>query len=205
MLWAENNALCNRIKKTQKIKTQFSFVDLVPPVYYKKVSHKKLVQETKQKTVLGVTIANLQRNIAFEIKSVPQDDILCVFISKVEFTLGYPKQDVWIDNRYPSGSCEYNTILKHENQHVKYNNLAMKRYKKQFKLTVKQEYRNVPPLQIRNNADASRKIQFWLKNLQKIPYLVALEEDMNELLDLKHGHIDTDHNYKRTARLCDNW
>ena len=205
MLWAQNTALCNRIQKIKKIRTEFRFVDLKPKVNYSRVSHAQLVKATEKETVLGVTIAPLTSDISFEIVSHIEENTLCVFIKTVKYTFGYPKQDVWIDNRYATGSCEYDTIVKHENQHVRYNNMAMKRYKRRFKLAVKQEYRNVSPLQIRNDAYASQRVQYWLKKINDIPYLTALENEMNQLLALKHGHIDTDHNYKRTERLCDNW
>ena len=176
-----------------------------PKIYYKRVSHAELVKATKKQSVLGLTIAPFVNDLSFEIVSHTKENTLCVFIKTVHYKIGHPKQDVWIDSRYSPGSCEYDTIMEHENQHVKYNNLAMKRYRRRFTLTVKQEFRNVSPLQIRNDEFAAQRIEYWLSKQKDIPYLKALDQEMNQLLDLKHGHIDTDHNYERTERLCDNW
>jgi len=45
----------------------------------------------------------------------------CLGIDKIDMKLYYKENDfyVYIDDRYPKGSCEYNAIKKHEDLHVK--------------------------------------------------------------------------------------
>ena len=203
-VWAEKIP-CTRLRHLKKLQTKINIVDYKPQIIYQKTSRTELIKKTGNKNVLGLTVAPLIHNLELKTTIIEQGNSLCVFVQEVNFHFGYNRQYVYIDGRYPEGSCEYNTILEHEDLHVNFNNQALKRYRKPFTNTIRQNFRNIEPIRIKNDKYASRNIALWREKLQEIPYLDHLQKEMEEFQDLKHGHIDSDHNYKRTNRKCKNW
>ena len=196
---------CTRLRYLNKLQTKINIIDYEPDIIYQKTSRTALIKKTGNKDVLGLTVAPLIHNLELKTTTIEQGNTLCVFIHEVDFHFGYQRQYVYIDARYPEGSCEYNTILEHEDLHVDFNNQALKRYRRPFTNTIRQSFRNIEPLRLKNDKYASRNIALWQEKLQEIPYIDQLKTEMKNFQDLKHGHIDSDHNYKRTNRKCKNW
>lgn len=196
---------CTRLRYLNKLQSKVNIIDYEPQIIYQLASRTELIKKTGDKNVLGLTVAPLIHNLSLKTTIIEQGNTLCVFLEEVEFHFGYQHQYVYIDSRYPKGSCEYNTILEHENLHVDFNNQALARYRRPFTNTVRQSFRNVDPLELKNDKYATRNIELWKQKLQDIPYLDHLKDEMKDFQDLKHGHIDSDHNYKRTNRKCKNW
>jgi len=73
----------------------------------------------------GLTMAEagyeLKTRYRYERSRHGNQEKYCVWAESVDIDFSFKRMDVYISSQYPAGSCEYNVILKHENQHVAIN------------------------------------------------------------------------------------
>lgn len=124
----------------------------------------------------------------------------CVALAEAKVSLGYEDITVYVSSEYPQGSCEYDTILAHEQEHVQINRNILRTYKPKFQ----QAFARVL---------ASKKVIFaQRKDEARSAYLLELQHQfkpvVTEMLttrNLENGAIDTQDNYRRLLTQCDGW
>ena len=110
----------------KKPSVQLSF-HKIEPQYYSKPA--KDVQKACSAYVSYVPVGCTRYYISYEYNYKTSKGKGCKQITNVEMKLYYKKGDfyVYIDDRYPEGSCEYNAIKKHEDMHVKIDQTVRKK------------------------------------------------------------------------------
>ena len=77
---------------------------------------------------IGITYAEISLSLSASTRSLPREQGgYCVYLDEVKADFGFEKFDVYIGREYQRGSCEYRTILDHENEHVAINNATVSR------------------------------------------------------------------------------
>lgn len=75
---------------------------------------------------IGITYAEISLSLSASTRSLPREQGgYCVYLDEVKADFGFEKFDVYIGREYQRGSCEYRTILDHENEHVAINNATV--------------------------------------------------------------------------------
>ena len=112
----------------------------------------------------------------------------------------YDSIDVYIDKKYRPGSCQYNSVLDHERQHVVV-----------FLDTLDQAVPGIE-LRLRNTVKAQDSVitddqKLGIKILQARieKVLKPLMRKINKRLDVQNGAFDTVKNYKREQKNCLTW
>jgi hypothetical protein len=101
---------------------------------------------------------------------------------------------------YPEGSCEYDVILAHEEEHVRLNREVLKAYELKFKQAIARVL-------------AGKKTIFaHQKGAARAAYVKELERQLNPVVaematarNRKNGAIDTQDSYRRLMVQCTNW
>jgi len=126
-----------------------------------------------------------------------------IWASSVDVIFQYDKMDVYLSSKYPVGSCQYNVILGHENQHVAINQRTLTKYKT-LMLRALQSAKDIPtkahPQLVSNMEQGKTLIASRIDQL-----LFPLYDRFKREVEAENGKIDTMANYRRTQALCRNW
>lgn len=150
---------------------------------------------------IGLTYAEISLGLAAATRSVPRErGGYCVYLEEVKADFGFDRFEVYIGREYPRGSCEYRTILDHENEHVAINNRAVREYGPLIRQSIEQQLSVLPPLFTPNvNTGARLAIQQLQERIQ--PAIEAFKREQRR----RNSAIDTDANYGALQELCLDW
>ena len=150
---------------------------------------------------IGLTVADLQfrMEISLNILSHPKK-VHCATVSAVKAKIGFDKITVYVDKRYRKGSCQYRSILRHEQEHVDIFKGVLAVYAPKVERRLTEAAARLKPVSARTIKRAADKQQKILKREMK-----SLFKKINKSLDADNGRIDTLANYKREQARCSQW
>jgi hypothetical protein len=154
----------------------------------------------RHQRALGLTTSQVGLSLGGRTYAIPAKDGYCVYLSSVEAGFGYRRMDVMVASEFPPGSCEYNAILDHENQHVAINRSTVREYAPRVRQELERLLQSVQP---RFSRDPQLGSDDKLKALHD--GLDPLLSEMERLLEARNAAIDTDYNYTAIGELCKNW
>ncbi len=150
---------------------------------------------------IGLTYAETLLSLGAATRAVPrQRSGYCVYLQEMEATFGFGRFDVYVGSEYPPGSCEYRTILDHENEHVAIFRDLIREFGGRMRSAIERELRNLEPVfapSIEVGTDLA--ISRLQERLQ--PTIQAFEAESRR----RNGRIDTQGNYLALQELCSNW
>ena len=152
-----------------------------------------------QKT-LGVTSFQLAFNMSGKTYAVPTKGGYCVYLSEVIAEYGYRSHDVFIASEFAPGSCEYNAVMDHENQHVAINRSAIREGGPRLRQELERRLQSAPP-------KFTRDPQFGTDRALSEVYL-AMNKFMDDIAAAqasRNSAIDNAGNYDAIGNLCSNW
>lgn len=124
----------------------------------------------------------------------------CAVLKRARLFLGFKDIDVYISNKYPQGSCEYDSILNHENTHVSIFRDTLYKHGSTIERAIRQKSQKIGPVYLRSANGAANKVQKLL-DAKIRPLFRRMERD----LDVRNARIDTKSNYRREQAMCANW
>lgn len=150
--------------------------------------------------MLGVTITSDQLSMQVRpLVSRQPGGRLCVWVADVAASMGDPELDVYVAANYPVGTCEYEVVREHENQHVEINRGVVRAWAPRVGAELRRVVASSFPMVLASTADVRRLPRMLMGRLQ--PLLDGMRAEMRE----KNGALDTPENYRRTAARCKNW
>lgn len=183
---------------------------LIPPTY----NHDLSVNEVRSlytvrgqrvsrahNRAIGLTYAEVSLGLSASTRSVPRErGGYCVYLEEVKADFGFDRFDVYIGREYRRGTCEYRTILDHENEHVAINTNAVKNYGPQLRRSIEQQLSYLPPLFTPNVRTGARLAVQELQDRIK-PVMEAFRREQRR----RNQAIDTEANYGALQELCLDW
>lgn len=152
-------------------------------------------------TPTGLTTVN--DNYNFQISTKTWDlgrGRYCAVLERADLFIGYNNITVYVSNKYPRGSCEYNSILSHENTHVAIFREALFSYENRLRDTFQRTAQSIGPIYMRSPQAATNQIKQLLDARLQPVYKQMIRER-----DRRNAKIDTKTNYRREQSLCANW
>jgi len=149
---------------------------------------------------LGVTFVETRFSLAGSTEGQRRGSGYCVYLETVQAEFGWNKMEVFVASEYPPGSCEYNAVLDHENQHVSINNTVLREL--------------APRIRAELEALLSQERAVFTSNPRAAgdQALRALHAKMDSILDAyeaelrrRNAVIDTAKNYAAINDLCRDW
>ncbi len=124
----------------------------------------------------------------------------CVALAEAKVTVGYKNITVYITSEYAEGTCEFNAILAHEQEHVQINQHLLKVYKVKFQEGLRRVLRSKKVIFAHRKAEArSAYVGEFDRQLKHV--VAKMVADRNR----RNGAIDTRDSYLRLLAQCDNW
>ncbi len=124
----------------------------------------------------------------------------CVALAEAKVTVGYKDVTVYITSDYAAGTCEFNAILAHEQEHVQINRELLKAYEPKFQKAIRRVLRSKKVIFAHRKAEArSAYVKEFDRQLKRVVASMVAERNR------KNGAIDTRDNYQRVLAKCDNW
>jgi hypothetical protein len=149
---------------------------------------------------LGVTYSEVVFYLEGNTKIVPQGRGYCVYLETVGAEFGWKRMEIHIASEYRRGTCEYNAVLDHENQHVSIIRNALSEYAPRVRAELERELRRQPPMYTRNpQTAADRAVEALYGRMQGVVGRFQRSQAK------RHGAIDSSNNYGAIADLCPNW
>lgn len=120
---------------------------------------------------------------------------------KVEFA--YNTLNVYVSSAYPEGSCEYNTTLDHENQHVE----VHRRLYAQYQRIIERALAESPAIPLRSRPLTIGSLE---EGKEKVGQIISAATDpvfdkFKEDLEAEQAKVDAPENYAGLRRQCSNW
>jgi len=150
---------------------------------------------------IGLTLTELQFRMNISVDTLAQPDGRhCATVGRVDARLGYDAITVHVDRRYRRGSCQYISVIEHEDAHVAVFRDVLAVYAPKVERRLVAAASRVKPVSARSADAAATKIQ---KTLQR--EMEPLFDEMNKLIDRRNDRIDTADNYRREQAKCSSW
>lgn len=150
---------------------------------------------------IGLTLTELQFRMDISINTLSRKAKRhCATIVGVKAELGYDEITIYVAKRYHRGSCQYLSVLEHENEHLAIFRNTLARYGPKVERRLVQAASQLKPVAGRSPNQAAAKIQ---KALQR--QIEPLFKEMNKVMDRENDRIDTAENYHREQARCSKW
>ncbi len=183
----------------------------IEPTYYHDHSTRQIEALRHQKLHMrnmhepGLTLAEHELKTDFRISGMGRSDRkrVCVWLESLDVDFSYTRMDVFISSQYGEGSCPYQVIRDHENQHVSINLATLKKYREKMETAIKGAM-SLPtkanPLSFSSLNQAKNILAARIKGIVDPIYKRFKDEVMRN-----NNQIDTMENYRRTQAKCSNW
>ena len=122
------------------------------------------------------------------------------YLETVGAEFGWKRMEIHVASEYRRGTCEYNAVLDHENQHVSIIRIALSEYAPRVRAELERELGRLPPMYTRNpQTAADRAVEDLYGRMQ------GVVDRFQRSQANRHGAIDSSSNYGAIADLCPNW
>jgi len=150
---------------------------------------------------IGLTLTEITFRMKITVNARPRrGGVHCATVGEVEADLGYGDITVYVDRRYRKGSCQYRSVLEHENEHVAIFRDTLALYAPRVEKRLARAAEGLKPVSASTPDRAANRLQ---KALQR--QVDPLFKEMNRVLDSKNNAIDSAKNYKREQARCSSW
>lgn len=176
-----------------------------PTQYVRDVSAKELTDahEYGASITLGHAGGRSGIRMSIEYEAVQlHASLYCLQVKKIKAQF-YAEPTIYIANNFRRGSCEYNSVLKHEHEHVKILRRAHKSYISKYRTHLRKIAQKIPyfpPVKITEMQGykdiAARHIDNGLSE-----YMAHIRDYVAE----RQQELDTPEEYRRVNERCKRW
>lgn len=192
---------------TQAPAIHFDFISTEPQYDHsqnaqqiRRLSKKQLGENWSQ---AGLTLTKLQYQQSIKVTYYELGrGQYCMRLSQANFKLGYSDIKVYISNQYARNSCEFATILDHENRHVLIHTQTLKQYLPVIEYEMTQFVQKLKPDYF-TAAEQSLVTERLKVKLEK--KMTALVQVANQEIQRSNAAMDTKANYLKEQVQCSNW
>ena len=152
--------------------------------------------------ILGTTQSGIELRWSISYQVSNWKNVYCVWAASADVDLSYQQLDVNIASEYVPGSCQYEAVLDHENEHVEVAQRVMQPYARQIQraLTSLEIPTARAPVAVNTPDDARAEVEAAFQRT-----LRPVRDQLVQTLREQQAHVDTPENYRRTAQRCSNW
>jgi hypothetical protein len=126
----------------------------------------------------------------------------CFWVASANVSLSYHQLDVNIAREYEAGSCQYEAILDHEQEHVQVAQKVLSPYEQQIRAAL--TTLSIPTRDLPSVADSPEQARAEVQAVFR-RVLAPVHTQMNRLVRSRQADVDTLENYSRTWRQCRRW
>ncbi len=149
---------------------------------------------------LGITYAQTSYNAEARSSATTVRGGYCVYLTALDIAFGFRSMEVYVASEFKPGTCEYRSILDHENQHVAVNTGTLRDFSPRFRAEVERLLGKQQPVFTRN---AQAGMDIALASFEK--GMSAMFDQFQKQMAQRNAPLDSHSNYAATGKLCSNW
>lgn len=138
----------------------------------------------------GNVIATLVDNYDIAADVTPVGDGVCIWLKSVNATIGYSDFLVQIDMRHKVGTCEYDAVLGHEDEHIRAYLSIIDDAAADLHAAVYSAADSVMPIFVKDKENIDAAIDEFNKSLQNHPELVLVKQKILAAEEIKNKRVD---------------
>ena len=150
--------------------------------------------------VLGLTHSAHGSNLQFEFQVQTLGEVSCFNISKVNADFGHQTLEVFIPREYPPGTCQYNTVMRHEKEHVRVNREGIRKYAKLLRKELEKAVYRYNPKRTQNPEAAQEDARQALGGAMR-----RINQKFQNDIAKKHAFIDKPGGPYDATGACRKW
>jgi hypothetical protein len=187
-----------------------NFQTLMPkPIYNNRLSINGIRNLFRQHThdvlgpheqALGITYVEPSFVFEGETYAEKRDGGYCVYLNRIDMSLGWERMDVYVASEFQPNTCEYRAVLDHENQHVRINETALKEFAPRFRAQLEKVLSEQRPMFTASHAAATDAMLGAVKRRMS-----AYFDQFMQTMNARNAPLDSVSNYRETGKLCKNW
>lgn len=114
----------------------------------------------------------------------------CVFIEGIKAKVGYTDFVVQIDRRHGEGSCEFESILEHEDEHISEYLDAFRSEKKGIERAIMDAANNILPIFVKSEDEFDDAMNGLEASLQNRPEIKLLKQKISAEIEIRNKKVD---------------
>ncbi|MDR0804065.1 MAG: hypothetical protein LBO08_03195 [Rickettsiales bacterium] len=176
--FAEND--CSEFKISPEI-------NMTAPQYSEKIERGDLSGDVMHGNIQASYIEKFGLSAA----SAPFGDGFCVVLRGLDIELGYTDFLIKIDKSHEPGSCEYNMVLKHEQEHRTVYLSVLDGKKAEIKKTLASAADMIAPAYVARFDDINGALDKMQRDLQENPNIILIKQTIDADTEVANKKIDT--------------
>lgn len=149
---------------------------------------------------LGITLTKTMFGLQAASQIMTRGNGYCVYLTSVDVDFGWNRVEVYVPTDFPKGSCQYNVVLDHENQHVAINRALLREFAPRLRARLEAILAGTKPLYTRSPNGAT---DVALADLNK--QLSGMLKEFESLQKSRNAGIDSPANYTALSGMCKDW
>lgn len=150
---------------------------------------------------IGLTRGEIKLSINVNVRSyVIAKNKHCARLASVETKVGHDDLHVYVASRYRPGTCQYQSILAHEQMHVRAFEDAIRRHAPRMEAHLRKVTSGLPLMAAASPESAAERFK---ERMQK--ELQPFFREMNRDIDAVNATLDSKENYRREQAQCPSW
>ena len=152
---------------------------------------KEVVQPLQPMDLLhGNVMATLVENYEITGDTTSIEDGFCISLKSVMGIIGYSDFMVHIDSRHTPGSCTYNAIVTHEDEHIRAYLSVIDDYHDEIRNAVFSAANSVIPVFVKNESDINGAMDILNEKLQSHPELILMKQRIAAEQEIRNKRVD---------------
>ena len=148
----------------------------------------------------GLTVARFEMGLQTEVGFGRLGGVACAWPRAVDVSLGFGVLTVYIDRKYARGTCEYDTVRRHEDTHVALHRKTLAKYATEAERYVRVAIDQRPWFAVATRDQARQVYGLYLQKVLE-PVLARMGAEDRAL----NAAIDQKPIYLATQTQCANW
>ena len=150
---------------------------------------------------LGVTLTTFSYEVSPKVMAYPmKGGRYCAVPTEIRIKMGYPKFEILIDRRYRRGTCQFNAIRDHENEHVDLYLDTLDRMTPWLESRILGEVNRIKPI---TETSPDRAAKYFTRILMNT--IGAAAKKLSTKAARANARIDTAQSYKLIQSQCARW
>lgn len=152
---------------------------------------KEVVQPLKPMNFLhGNVIATFAENYEIVINRVKKKNGFCVILKSINAKIGYSDFLVKIDSRHIPGSCMYNAVLNHEDEHIKAYISIIEESKNKIEKSIFSAANSITPIFIKDESELEKTFDFFNLKIITHPDIILMKRFIKTEEEIRNKKVD---------------
>jgi hypothetical protein len=153
--------------------------------------NKEVVQPLKPMDLLhGDVVATLVGSYEIVGDTTSIEDGFCVTLKAIKAQVGYVDFLVKIDSSHIPGSCVYNAVLSHEDEHIRAYLSVVDDYKDKIQAAIYSSANSITPVFVSDESKIDGALDILNKKLQEHPEIILMNQKIQAEQEIRNKRVD---------------